>query len=137
MELVISGRELDELLRTTVGWIRAEITTAGVVLRFQKGPFWKKITVRRIAVEEQVIAIDYDSMLVDVAKALVDMFKALPPVRDWMKGVPIRMEGRRVYLNFTKPLLAKAQVNKVDATFKPNQLRLGVRLVPLRAISLP
>jgi hypothetical protein len=130
MELVISGRELDELLRTTVGWIRAEITTAGVVLRFQKGPFWKKITVRRIAVAEQVIAIDHDSML-------IDMLKALPPVRNGLKGASIRMEGRRVYLNFTKPLLANAQVDQVDATFKPNQLRLGVRLVPLRAISLP
>jgi len=121
MELVISGRELDELLRTTVGWIRAEIEPEGVVLRLKKGPFRKKITILRIAFEEQMIVVDHDSML-------VDMLKSLPPVRDMLQGASVRMEGRRVYLNFTKALLATAQIDDVHAKFKSNQLKLCIRL---------
>ncbi len=121
MELVISGKELDELLRTTVGWIRAEIATKGVVLQFKWGLLRKKITIRRIAFEQQMIVVDHDSFL-------VDMLKSFPPVRDILKGASIRMEGRRVYLNVTKDLLAKAQVDEVDAMFAPDQLRLCIRL---------
>lgn len=122
MELVVSGKELDELLRTTVGWIRAEIITGGIVLRLQWKLFGTKITIRRIAFEQQVIVIDHDSLVVAI-------LKSLPPVRDMLRGASIRMEGRRVYLNVTKDLLAKAQVDEVDATFKPNQLKLRIHLV--------
>ena len=121
MELVILGSEVDELLRTTVGWIRAEIGDKGVTLRLQKGPFWKNITIRRIAFEEQVLVIDHDSILAVI-------FNLFPPVSNMLNKASVRMQGKRVYLNATKNLLASAQVEAVHTKFEKNRLTLRIRL---------
>lgn len=53
------------------------------------------------------------------------MLRSLPSVRGMLMGTSVRMEGRRIYLNFTKDLLAKAQVREVDVKFEKNLLKLS------------
>lgn len=121
MEFSISGRELDALLHATVGWLQAEIGSEGIVLKIGKWFLRKKITIRRIAFEEEIIVLDHDS-------TLVDLLKSLFPLRDALERGSIRMVKKRVYLDATKALLAKAQVDDVYATFEPNQLKLRISL---------